>query len=99
MAMKERPEVREAEGGKCWEHSFELFDLKVYLPDNDLDGQTNNYGFEAPLLLVFEENRQSMEDAAAFAEKSGLAGIASAADSTVLFIYPTFIGARSIYMP
>ena len=32
MAMMERPQVRETDGGKCWEHSFEKFDLKAYVP-------------------------------------------------------------------
>ena len=45
MAMMERPQVREITGGKCWEHTFELFTLKAYVPDNGLDGQVNNYGF------------------------------------------------------
>ncbi len=88
MAMMERPQVRNAEGGKCWEHAFESFNLKVYVPDNSLDGQTNNYGFRAPLLLVFEEERQSMEQAVRFARASGLADIAAGADSSVLFVYP-----------
>ena len=57
MAMKERPPVRDAAGGKCWEHAFDQFFLKVYVPDSSLDGQINNYGFRAPLLLVFEEER------------------------------------------
>ena len=55
MAMMERPQVRKIAGGKCWEHTFERFDLKAYVPDNSLDGQVNNYGFRAPCLLVFEE--------------------------------------------
>ena len=88
MAMKERPQVREITGGKCWEHEFEKFFLKVYLPDNDIDGQTNNYGFRAPLLLVFEEEKQDMDSAAAFARETGLAGIAARFDSSVLFVYP-----------
>ena len=92
MAMIERPQVRETIGGKCWEHRFELFGLKVYVPDNDLDGQTNNYGFRAPLLLVFEEKPQGMEEAVAFARESGLAGVAAKADSSVLFVYPTAEG-------
>ena len=71
MAMAERPLVREISGGKCWEHEFGSFYLKAYVPDNNLDGQVNNYGFRAPLLLVFEEERQEMEQAAAFARETG----------------------------
>ena len=52
MPMMERPEVRDCNGGRCWEHGFDSFTMKVFVPDNDLDGQTNNYGFRAPLLLV-----------------------------------------------
>ena len=89
MAMKERPEVREIPGGKCWEHLFEKFHLKVFVPENSLDGQTNNYTFRAPLLLVFEEEAQSMESAVRFARESGLAGIAAGTDASVLFVYPT----------
>ncbi len=89
MAMMERPTVTKIEGGKCWEHRFEEFDLKVFVPENELDGQTNNYGFRAPLLIVLEEEKQSMERAVAFARESGLAKIAAGADSSVLFIYPT----------
>ena len=61
MPMMERPDVIEISGGKCWEHEFPSFLMKVFVPDNDLDGQTNNYGFRAPLLLVFEEEKQDME--------------------------------------
>ena len=92
MAMMQRPEVRETIGGKCWEHTFEKFSLKVYVPENDLDGQVNNYGFRAPLLLVFEEEKQNMDRAVAFARETGLAKIASSVDSSVLFVYPTAEG-------
>ena len=95
MAMMERPLVRETEGGKCWEHDFEQFSLKVYVPDNDLDGQTNNYGFRAPLLLVFEEQKQDMDSAVRFARESGLAKVAADVDSSVLFVYPTAEGGWS----
>ena len=92
MAMQERPAVRETDGGKCWEHTFEKFFLKVYVPDNSLDGQVNNYGFRAPLLLVFEEEKQDMDSAVRFARESGLAKVAADADSSVLFVYPTAEG-------
>ena len=89
MPMMERPRVSETAGGKCWEHDFALFHLKAYVPDNSLDGQVNNYGFRAPLLLVFEEREQSMDSAVSFARESGLAAVAAAYDTSVLFIHPS----------
>ena len=77
MAMMERPQVKECVCGKCWENEFPTFYMKVYVPDNDLDGQTNNYGFRAPLLLVFEEENQDMDAAVDFARKTGLAELAA----------------------
>lgn len=88
MAMTERPQVRDVTGGRCWEHRFDLFGLKVYVPDNDLDGQVNNYGFRAPLLLVFEEKPQTMDEAVRFARETGLEKVAADTDTSVLFVYP-----------
>lgn len=93
MAMMTRPEVKVlADGGKCFEHEFEQFFMKAYVPASKIDGQINNYTFRQPLLLVFEENRGSMDEAIKFANESGLAKIASAVDGAVYFIYPTCEG-------
>lgn len=93
MAMMERPSVRLlADGGKYWECKFDKHYLKVYVPESGIDGQINNYSFRSPLLLVFEENKQSMDAAVAFAKESGLADIAARVDASVLFVYPTCEG-------
>jgi len=92
MSMDVRPEVKAIEGGKCWENRFDSFELKAFIPDTKIDGKVHNYGFRAPLLLVFEENRQTVAEAVAFAKETGLADIASSVDSSVLFIYPTCQG-------
>ncbi len=89
MALEKRPEVfKLSDGSKYWEQEYESFYLKAYVPVNELDGAVNNYGFKAPLLLVFEENRSERDGAVKFATQSGLAQIAAEHDGAVLFIYP-----------
>ena len=44
MGIMERPLVTKmADGGKYWEHTYEKFYLKAYLPATEIDGQVNNY--------------------------------------------------------
>lgn len=89
MAITSRPEVNVlADGGKTWEIANEKFVVKGYIPANKLNGAINNYSFMAPLLIVLEENKQTMEEAVKFADSTGLAGIAAKSDCGVLFVYP-----------
>ncbi|MCR4740755.1 MAG: hypothetical protein K5886_10920 [Lachnospiraceae bacterium] len=88
MGLMIRPEVKKISTGKTWEHEYENFFLKAYIPDNNLEGQVNNYCFKAPLLLVFEENRLNMDEAVSFAREKGFADIAGSLDAGVFFIYP-----------
>ncbi|MCQ2497687.1 MAG: hypothetical protein MJ133_01765 [Lachnospiraceae bacterium] len=93
MGINEKPNVYTlADGSKAFEHTYENFEVKGYVPKNNLKGNINNYGFKAPLLVVLEENKLSIEDAAKFADDTGLADIAAENDATVLFVYPTCEG-------
>ena len=89
MGMKSMPEVKRTAGGCCWCSQFDTFRVKVYVPDNSLQGDVINYGFGAPYLIVMEEQEKSMEDAIAWAKESGLSEIAASYDSSVVFVYPT----------
>ncbi len=89
MAMKAIPDIAEfSDGSKIWENDFGAFTAKVYLPRCDLMSDVINYGFMAPYLLVFEEQKYSYEEAKRFADESGLAGIAAEYGASVVFIYP-----------
>lgn len=91
--MDKMPEVISlSDRSKYWEHTFEKFYVKVYVPENAPITDIVNFGFRAPYLLVFEENRQSAEEARAFADSTGLAKIAASFGGSVVFIYPTCEG-------
>lgn len=93
MGVKERPVVSTCvDGGKYFEQEYESFYLKAYVPVSPIRGQIHNYTFRAPLLLVFEEKKQTIEEAIDFAKATGLADIAADNDASVLFIYPTCEG-------
>lgn len=90
MSMDRMPQVTVLEdGSRQWEYRFEKFEAKVYLPGSDPITEIVNFGFMAPYLLVFEENKHTFEEAKAFADESGLAQIAAGYGGSVVFIYPT----------
>lgn len=91
--MKEKPIINTFEdGSKIWNHTFDTFKVKVYVPTTDLPEKTINYGFDAPYLLVFEDIELDNDEAKQYAEQNGLADIASANASSVVYIYPTCSG-------
>ena len=58
MGIMERPAVTVfGDGAKYWEHTYEKFYLKVYVPKSDIDGEALNYTFRAPMLTVLEEKK------------------------------------------
>lgn len=89
MGMKQFPEMQVCDNGaKLWQHSFESFRVKVYVPEGNPLADIVNFGFKAPYLLVFEENEMTMEQAAAFAEERGFAKVAADYSASVVFVYP-----------
>jgi len=89
MSISEKPAIRVWEDdSKSWEISNEKVIVKGYVPANSLNGKINNYSFIAPTLIVLEENRQTIDEAKAFADAVGLSQIAATYDSSVLFVYP-----------
>lgn len=88
--MKKMPEIRtDSDGSKLWEKEFDRFTAKVYVPKCDLPVDIVNFGFRAPYLLIFEEKRQTLEEARSYADKSGLARIAATFGGSVVWIYPS----------
>ncbi len=79
-------------GSKYWEHTFANFTAKVYIPASAPITDIVNFGFRAPYLLVFEEQKQTSEEACNFADRTGLTDIAAEFGSSVVFIHPTCDG-------
>lgn len=93
MGMKSFPEVVTlANGVKCWTHEFDSFRVKVVVPQPAPLADIVNFGFDAPYLLVFEEQELTMAEAAAYAEEKGFAAIASEYSTSVVFVHPTCQG-------
>ncbi|MBR5712981.1 MAG: hypothetical protein IKX54_05230 [Lachnospiraceae bacterium] len=91
MSMGKMPAVTtRANGGKVWSSDeFDTFSANVYVPDDGgLPSDVINYGFEAPYLIVLEERPRTAEEAAAWADESGLAGIAARYSGSVVFVTP-----------
>ena len=89
MGMKVMPKVTECASGKYWEHEFEKFFVGCYVPDCDLMADVINYGFKAPYLVLFTEEKLSMEQAIKLAEKKGFADTARKYATSVCFVFPT----------
>lgn len=93
MGMKNCPEIISLPGGgKCWQHGFERFRVKVYVPQPHPLADIVNFGFDAPYLLLFEEKELTMGEAVAFAEHYGFARVARQYSTSVVFVYPTCPG-------
>ena len=92
MGMKAFPQVATLGSVKCWQHEFDSFRVKVIVPQGAPLADIVNFGFNAPFLLVFEEQEMTMEQAAAFAEAQGFAAIAAEYSTSVVFVFPTCAG-------
>ena len=89
MSMQEKPAVSlMPDGGKYWTHDFEHFSVLVYVPVGDPRAEVFNFGFRAPYLLVFGKPERSVAEAIEFSERRGLADIARASSSSVVFVIP-----------
>lgn len=93
--MEKAPETHTLKDGTVyWSHTFTKFEATVLVPkpDEKLHSDILNYGFIAPYLLVFAENKLDADGARIFAEDAGLMKIARDFASSVVFIYPTSQG-------
>ncbi len=92
MGMKTFPEIVTLGSAHAWQHAFDSFRVKVIVPEPQPLADIVNFGFNAPYLLVFEEQEMSLEEAAAYAERRGFAAIAAQYSTSVVFVHPTCEG-------
>jgi len=93
MGMQQFPEIVTLAGGvRCWQHTFDTFRVKVIVPQPAPLADIVNFGFNAPYLLVFEEQEMTLAEAAAFADAQGFSAIAAEYSTSVVFVYPTCEG-------
>ena len=88
MKMEKMPEIQKTSDGAFWKNTYEKFEVLVYVPENKLEGDILNYGFNAPYLLVFAPKPLSQDEAVLFARAKGLEKLAADFDSSVVFISP-----------
>ena len=75
-------------GGYLTVLKIEDHDVYVYAPKDVMESDIINYGYSAPLLLVFPDRKLDREEAVDYAEETGLARIASENGGTVIFANP-----------
>ena len=75
-------------GGYLTVLKIENHDVYVYAPKDVMESDIINYGYSAPLLLVFPDRKLDREEAVDYAEETGLARIASENGGTVIFANP-----------
>lgn len=87
--MEKMPKVNNfPDGSKFWGHTFEQFNVLVYIPKCDLPTDVINYGFMTPYFLIFVEQKYTAEEAKHFADDTKLSEIARRYGGSIVFVYP-----------
>lgn len=89
--MESFPSINKINEKSCtWTHSFENFEVTVYVPEPnpELKSEILNYGFIAPYLLVFSEQKLTSDQAIFFSKEHGFEKLASDYATSVVFIFP-----------
>ena len=90
VGMKEMPDVKTLDNRvKMWTHTFDRFRARVLSPQGAPLSDVVNEGFQAPYLIVLEDQALSPEEALRCAEEKGLMDVARHFSTSVVFVYPT----------